>query len=75
MSHDPALVERCAEAAYESTIAPGIPHESWANLHTSWQKQFRRQTIAVLDIAIPQPDPTPVNDPGHYDTDLFGGAA
>lgn len=78
MSHDPALVERCAEAAYMANQSFNdviTRTEPWGTLPAYWRRIFTAQAKAILDIALPQPDPTPVHDPGDYDTNLFGGAA
>lgn len=67
------LIEQCAEAAYESTFSPGVPHEPWANLTPHWQRIHRTQAKAVIDVLNP---PTVELDPAtDYDTDLFGEPA
>lgn len=71
---DAALIEQVAKAAYESGFTAGQPHEPWENISPYWHRVFRRQAVAIAEVLLPV-ETTPQNEPGDYDSDLFGGAA
>lgn len=54
-----ALVERCARAMYEASIANAGPHhDTFDELPTHWRRMFATQARACLAEAL-RPAPTP----------------